>query len=104
MRFRFFDPRKTAWLGTSIVLCWIAMYLRPGADLWAVVIVASLPWTAYWLATDAKLREQIADDPQWLLIYMGVSAAMVVGAAFLCRGLVAVAVYAADHVGQAVAG
>jgi hypothetical protein len=104
MRFRFFDLRKAAWLGTSVVLCWTAMYWRPGSDLWAVIIVASLPWTAYWLATDAKLREKIADDPQWLLIYMGVSALIVVGAAFLCRSLVAAVAYAAGHVGQAIAG
>jgi hypothetical protein len=104
MRLGFFNLRKTAWLGTSIVLCLLAMYWRSGSDLWALVIVASLPWTAYWLATDAKLREQVADDPQWLLIYFAVSALMVASVAFACRGMLAAVVYAATQVGRTTPG
>jgi hypothetical protein len=100
MKLRFLNLRQVAWLGTSVALCWLAIYWRGGSDAWALAIVASLPWTAYWLATDPKLREQIADDPQWLLIYMGISALVVAGVAALGGGLLAAAVYAARSVGQ----
>jgi hypothetical protein len=100
MKLRLFNLRQAAWLGTSVALCWMAIYWRGGSDAWALAIVASLPWTAYWLATDPKLREQIADDPQWLLIYMGVSALMVAVVAALGGGVVAAVAYAARSVGH----